>query len=226
MLLLVYEYVTGGGLWSEPNSNAEHHPLLAEGSCMVQAIGEDLARVGGIELVQLRDVRLASVVSAAGTVIEVRSEREELDQLAHWSARADGTLLIAPEHDGRLLKRCEIVQENKGKLISPDPTFVRLTTDKHATAERLAAAGVPTPQAVLLEPPSPPHPLTPSPPHPLTPSLPHPLTYPAVLKPVDGVGSLDTRLLEGPEDWRLLAGELSEGRRAAGVLSSSTRVRP
>jgi predicted ATP-grasp superfamily ATP-dependent carboligase len=49
----------------------------------------------------------------------------------------------------------------------------------------LAAAGVPVPAGVLLEPDEP---------------LPADFAYPAVLKPVDGAGSQDTYLVSGPHD--------------------------
>ncbi len=199
MLLLVYEYLTGGGLWSEPDAAEYRHPLLAEGQCMVEAVSEDLARVPDVQLVQLRDAR-CNGPTAAGQVVAIRSAREERAQLAHWSARADGTLLIAPEHGDRLFERCQIVQNSGGRLISPDAAFVKLTGDKDATATQLATANIPTPHAIQLA----------SPHHPQTPAPAHTPTYPAVIKPANGVGSLDTFRLDGPDQWPDLAKQLNK----------------
>ncbi len=199
MQVLVYEYLTGGGLWSEPESVAARHALLAEGRGMVEAISSDLARVADMQLVQFRDERLHDTVRATGNVVAIRSQQEEREQLAYWSARVDGVLLIAPEQDDRLLERCQIVHDNCGTLISPDARFVRLTGDKHATAAELAAAKVPTPQAIRLTA----HQLGELSP----PSI--PFVYPVVIKPAKGVGSLDTFRLDRSDQWSDVAHALN-----------------
>ena len=58
---------------------------------------------------------------------------------------------------------------------SPVPDFIALAADKQATAEHLAAAGVPVPHGIRWDPTTP---------------LPRDFPYPAVVKPVDGAGSL------------------------------------
>ncbi len=222
MRILIYEYLTGGGLWSESVDDPGHHPLLAEGACMVHALSEDLAGVPGVEIVQFQDARLVDRWKPLGEVIQIHDRTGELKQLASCSSRVDGTILIAPEMDGRLLERCEVVQQQGGKLFSPASDFVKLATDKQATAQHLSAAGIATPHAMpvggkaaelavatesargsstLHNDAS----LSPSP-RSLgcggwTTLLPVAFPYPAVLKPNDGVGSLDTFLIQNVNDW-------------------------
>src|SRR5438132_429822 len=67
-----------------------------------------------------------------------------------------------------------------GRLLGGSLPIVALTSDKHATAEHLLRHGVPAPQGRVLEPPV---------------RLPRDYCYPAVLKPLDGAGSQDVRLV-------------------------------
>ena len=59
MRILVYEYLTGGGLWSDDDdaddATRTAHPLLAEGRAMVEAVSGRLRRVDDVELVEFRD---------------------------------------------------------------------------------------------------------------------------------------------------------------------------
>ncbi|MBM4088595.1 MAG: ATP-grasp domain-containing protein [Planctomycetes bacterium] len=184
MRILLHEYATGGGSWSD---DLLAEKLLDEARAMVRAASGDLSRIPGMELVRLEDVRLASSIGAAGHVVPIRSATEEFEQLAGWARRADGTILIAPETAGRLLDRCRLVQRSGGRLLSPDAEFVAIASDKHRLGARLTEAGVPTPAAVLIEPGQ---------------SFPATFPLPAVLKPIDGAGSVDTRLVRAAEDVR------------------------
>ncbi|MEN0111980.1 MAG: ATP-grasp domain-containing protein, partial [Planctomycetota bacterium] len=72
-----------------------------------------------------------------------------------------------------------------GRLASPSSAFVAVAADKQACAERLAAAGVPTPDAARLE---------------ADAALPADFPYPAVVKPIDGAGSQDTHVVNHAAD--------------------------
>jgi hypothetical protein len=180
--ILLYEYFSGGGLWTEAPGGAVEHELLGEGRAMLDALAADLRRCSGVRVTELRDARLdlAEPASAAGTVVPIGSAREEREQLEAWSRRVDGVLLVAPEYDGRLLERARWVAEQGGRLLSADPAFIALTTDKSRTAAALAQAGVPVPASRLLAPGEP---------------LPSDMPLPLVLKPNDGAGSRQTYLV-------------------------------
>ena len=185
MRILLYEYFTAGGLWSDGVALAAADGFLVQGRAMLRALAEDLARVPGTELVWFRDSRLAEEDLPAMQAVPISGLTEELERLAHWSRRVDAVLLIAPETGARLADRCRHVERSGGHLVSPDSEFVDLAGDKTRTARRLQAAGVPTPEALPLDP--------------LT-SPPASFFYPAVWKPVDGAGSWETWLVSDHAD--------------------------
>jgi predicted ATP-grasp superfamily ATP-dependent carboligase len=184
MRILIYEFVTGGGWFSvEPNSPAGS--LLAEGHAMLTALAGDFMAIDGCEVEILHDVRLAPPSLPSVTSHDVASAAVERALLAELSSQADWTVLIAPEFDGHLLERVELVEAAGGRLLSPGSQVVALASDKHATAEHLTARDVRGPYGIALEAGDP---------------LPASFVYPAVLKPRDGAGSLGVRLVNAAEE--------------------------
>jgi predicted ATP-grasp superfamily ATP-dependent carboligase len=185
MRVFVYEFMTGGGLWSLDPPTPPSASLLREGMAMLCAVAEDFTRIRGCEVLLLLDRRIRTALLPACQVLEIGSAASEMPALTHCAAEADWTLLIAPEFDSHLLRRCRHVEDAGGRLLSPDSDVVALASDKSRTAEFLAAAGVPTPLARML---------------PAAEQLPRGFPYPAVLKPLDGAGSLGVRLVRRAED--------------------------
>lgn len=183
MRLFVYEWVTGGGLVGHQGPLPES--LLREGLAMVQAVAADAASLDGVSPVLLRDLRVPSLSAAAGELIDIASRGEHDTAVAELAAEADAILVIAPETDGALLDVVQRVSDLGGRLISPSAALVALASDKHRTGETLRAAGVPTPEAIRLEPDD---------------TLPTEFVYPAVLKPLDGAGSQATHVVAHTHD--------------------------
>ena len=183
MHIFLYEWCTGGGLVGEPGVLPAS--LVQDGVTMAGAIAADLTRIADARVTALRDPRVVQLALHGAEIVDVQSSGEHLDQFERLAAAADATLLIAPEFDGILWKAARRAVACGGRLCSPSPEFIRLAANKQRTCERLAAAGVPTPPGVLLEPED---------------KLPADFSYPAVLKPIDGAGSQDTLLVAGPYD--------------------------
>lgn len=183
MHFFLYEWATGGGLVDEPGSLPTS--LVREGAAMIGALAADLARIAGSRVTALRDPRVLQLVLPGCEVIDVQSGASRQEEFERLATAADAVILIAPEFDGILLKAARMVVACGGRLLSPSPDFIRVAADKHQTCRRLAAAGVPVPDGVVLEPEE---------------RLPVDFSYPAVLKPVDGAGSQDTLLVAGPYD--------------------------
>src|SRR5690606_34019939 len=95
----------------------------------------------------------------------------------------DGVVLIAPEQQGILLRLTGEVERVGGRLFSPGPDFVGITSDKHETAIRLYAAGVMIPEGIVLMPGE---------------KMPEAFPYPGVLKPIDGAGSVGVERIDRP----------------------------
>jgi predicted ATP-grasp superfamily ATP-dependent carboligase len=183
MHFFLYEWCGGGGLVNEPG--ALPASLIREGVAMAGALAADLMRIPGARVTALRDPRVVQLNVHGGEIIDVQSSAEHFEEFERLAAAADATFLIAPEFDGILLKAARRAVQYGARLRSPSPEFIRLAADKHATCERLAAAGVPVPRGVLLDGDQ---------------KLPADFSYPAVLKPVDGAGSQDMFLVAGPHD--------------------------
>ena len=101
--------------------------------------------------------------------------------------RCDYTVLIAPETGGILEERTRLVARAGGISLGSTPEAVALTTDKRRLARHLSGLGIRTPRTDPFDARS---------------GLPRDFPYPAVVKPVDGAGSLHTYYCEGPEDHR------------------------
>lgn len=147
---------------------------------MLAALAEDFAALPGVEVVITWDVRLGEPPPQV-TALVVRSARHERAAFVRAAQDCDATLVIAPEIAGALLERVQMAADAGARLLGPDPGFVTLASDKHQTAKRLHAAGVPVPPGMLLAGDD---------------AFPVDFSYPAVLKPCDGAGSQGVFLLK------------------------------
>ncbi len=181
--VLVFEWVTGGGL-------AEGDPppsWSAEGRAMRSAIAADFAGVRHhgepIRVVAPLDARLSE---DRGPWESPRVGPGELEhRLVEFSAAVDCIVLIAPETNGVLAELTGALDRGPARLMGSTRDAVEAVTDKARLAVILESRGIPTPATRRIDPRRP---------------FPREAHYPAVLKPVDGAGSLDTFLLPGPDN--------------------------
>jgi predicted ATP-grasp superfamily ATP-dependent carboligase len=190
--IFVYEFFSGGGLWSLQRFADPASALLREGAAMAEAIATDFACLAGVRVVLLRDARLSRWKLAGCVVHDVADRDEEQRQFSRFSGQSDWTIVIAPEFDSILLQRCQSVEVNGGRLLGPRPHLVELASDKQSTAEFLAAAGIKTPRPLPC----------PSPTQTFDESA-----LPAVMKPRFGAGSFGIRLLRRLQDFPETADE-------------------
>ena len=184
MHFFLYEWVTGGGLVEEPGPLPRS--MLTEATAMLTALAADFLAIDGSRVSVLQDVRADPLVLPCCEAIEVHSKVHQCEEFARLTAEADQTLVIAPEIDNVLLETNIWAREAGGHLLAASNQFVALTSNKHLMAEFLADAGVPVPEAILLEAD--------------TDNLPTDFSYPAVLKPVHGAGSQHTLLVANAHD--------------------------
>jgi tyramine---L-glutamate ligase len=148
MRIFVYEFLTGGGAWS--NEQPLPDSLRAEGEAMLRAVAADLADLQGMHVVTTRDVRLPPLPVASVEVMPVASSAEERATIAQLAKTANWTLLIAPETGGALLDRSRIAEQVGGRLLSPSSDVIEIASSKHATARRLAEVGIQVPRGELI----------------------------------------------------------------------------
>jgi tyramine---L-glutamate ligase len=138
MRVLLYEWCSSGGL-------VEDAPAIArEGRMMLEALAADAAKEPGLEV--------AVLVEAARPIdLPPQVQRLAVDQghdraaLVAAAARADWTLIVAPESDGILLDRVRAVRAAGGRVLAPADAGIATAADKQAAIDALAARGLPVP---------------------------------------------------------------------------------
>jgi predicted ATP-grasp superfamily ATP-dependent carboligase len=190
-LVFVYEHVTAVGLGRDPGS--PEHSLHVEGRAMRDAVTADLTAVPGVEVLTFPDGL---------------PEAEQLPAFRERSARADWSLVIAPETGGDLERLAREVVAVGGRLLGPNPDAIALTADKLRLAEWWQQHGVPTPITKNPTPQPPPRSGEGESETPSTlegvaseASRGRSLTFPLVLKPRDGAGSDATFLVQSPAEF-------------------------
>jgi predicted ATP-grasp superfamily ATP-dependent carboligase len=179
MHIFLYEWITGGGLVEEPSPLPES--LLIEGQAMLTALATDLAAIPNAQVTLLRDARLEPLSLRGCRVVDIHSREHHLQEFSRLAAEADRTIVIAPEFDGILTNTVQLAHEAGANLIVSSAEFIATTSNKQLTAEKLTPAGVPVPEAMMLDADAE--------------RLPIEFTYPGVLKPLDGAGSQHTFLV-------------------------------
>jgi predicted ATP-grasp superfamily ATP-dependent carboligase len=178
--VFVYEYVTGGGL-----AGSELHPSwTAEGNAMRRALVEDFAAVPGLRVVTTRDHRLQAEPGPWSTLSV--GAGEELETFRRLASEADYTVLIAPETDGLLHERAAILEELDRPSLGCTSSAIALAGNKWLLAARLEEHAIPTPTCRLID---------------ATEEPADDIRYPAVIKPVDGAGSVNTFFVPSLADW-------------------------
>lgn len=116
---------------------------------MLQAIVADAVNGGGLEVVALLAEGLSLALPPGVRVLSVAANRE-VDMLVAASAAADAVLIVAPETDGILAVRVAGVRAAGAHVLAPAQAFIEIASDKQATTQALAAAGVPAPAGRAL----------------------------------------------------------------------------
>jgi tyramine---L-glutamate ligase len=174
--VLVYEYVTGGGLIGQdlPESWA------AEGSAMRRAIARDFAAVLGVRVVMMLDERLPMESHPGVESRVVRKGGTAFNDLL-CQTKLDYTLAIAPETGGVLRELTFVIERWGGCSLGSGHRSIGLTADKARLADHFVASGIPTPETCRMKN--------------LAGDLPTDWTGPIVVKPRLGAGSVDTFII-------------------------------
>lgn len=178
--VLVHEHVSGGGLAGSdlPESWA------VEGSAMRRALAGDFAAVDGVRVVMTLDARLPDEPGPWSTARI--GPGDSVDTLPHLATRADATVAVAPESDGVLKELARSIGRRTGaRWLGCSPDAIDLTGDKASLARHLRHHGIEHPSSLRVRPRD---------------GLPPGATYPAVLKPIDGAGAVDTLYVASADD--------------------------
>jgi tyramine---L-glutamate ligase len=171
--VFAFEYVTAGG-WREIGAPPS---LIAEGALMLRALVRDLAQLPALEVVAAADPALApGALDASLMTVAVDDLRGSWRRIA---AGCDVVWPIAPETDGLLEEMVRLAKEAGCAVLASRPPALAIARSKQATAEHLAARGIPAVATRVL-------------------AAAPPATDEAwVVKPDDGAGAVDTVLVAG-----------------------------
>jgi predicted ATP-grasp superfamily ATP-dependent carboligase len=137
MRIFVYEHITGGGLRHE----ALPASLAREGDLMLRALADDLMDVPGVEVLVTRDPRLQAVPEPVIT-LPLREGETPAASFRRGCLTADAVWPIAPESGGALATLTDLAFDSGRMLLGSAPAAVQLCTSKRATCEHLRAAGI------------------------------------------------------------------------------------
>jgi predicted ATP-grasp superfamily ATP-dependent carboligase len=173
--ILIHEWVTGGGL-------ADHVPppsWVAEGQAMRRAVAADFAAAGGrsAHVIVTLDERLGDDPGPWQIVPMGRGGAPVSSQLLDLACQADYTVVIAPETSGVLAGLARALAAAGARSLGCSAGSIELTGNKLRMGRWLRARGISTPSCRAIVPAL---------------GLPEDHPYPAVLKPRDGAGSVDT----------------------------------
>jgi len=171
--VLVHEWVTGGGLAGSPLPAS----WAAEGRAIRRTLAAEFAGMTTrpTRVVMTLDARLPE--DPGPWLVAPIAEGEHDVRLRELARAADFTVLVAPETRGILARLTRDLHEAGARVLGSSAKAVELAGNKARLATRLEALGIDTPRSRTIIPGL---------------GLPADAEYPAVLKPVDGAGSVDT----------------------------------
>ena len=160
--------------------------MVCEGRAMLLALAADLSSLTGCDVVTTWNSTLGPFPREGIKAVCVASPDEESVVFRELASECDATIVIAPEFDGILTERRQIVLDVGGKNFGPSPDATALCSDKLATFRFLMEKAIPTIET-----------------RPLNFQVDDlKFSFPLVMKQRDGAGSLATFLLRNPDDWR------------------------
>lgn len=182
MSILVFEFMVGGGVADQHPLNDDTQTFFRQGHSMLNAVCEDLLKLGHRLIVPV-DVKADHSLPSSVNLLKVECE-SDLDSVLSFAANdVQHILLIAPESDGCLEHIASLLAPCSKRFISPDLEFIRLTADKWKCHQWLSQRNVPCPATALITNENELRSLSDD-------------FFPCVFKPIDGAGSEGVRLNE------------------------------
>ena len=118
---------------------------------MLEALAADAAKDSAIHVTVLVDSS-RPVALPPGVISREVPAGSEVESLVAAAREHDWTVIVAPETDGVLASRVAVVRAAGARVLSPSAAFIGIASDKQATIDALAAAGVPVPAGRSLAP--------------------------------------------------------------------------
>ena len=118
---------------------------------MLGALAADAVRDPALDVTVLVD-SVRPVALPVGVHRHEVPAGSEVESLVAAARKHDWTVIVAPETDGILASRVAAVRAAGARVLAPSAAFIGIASDKQATIDALAAAGVPVPAGRSLAP--------------------------------------------------------------------------
>ena len=155
MKILVFEYITGGGL----NKQALPESLLQEGRLMLDALLADfkqltlLPQYAELSVLVMLDARLKQQINTHGFNVAVMGADQDCNaEFKYYTQQCDAVWPIAPEFDDILHNLCLSVEQAKKHLLTSAATAVALTGNKFNSYLHFKTHGINTVPTRLFKP--------------------------------------------------------------------------
>jgi predicted ATP-grasp superfamily ATP-dependent carboligase len=189
MKILIFEWLTGGGLWHERICPDPASTIQTQGVQMLEAVTEDFLD-SGVDVLLPIDGRYDDKINCRlGMEKRLFWATDDLpSRLAELAEQADHIMVVAPESNCCLLNCLGWLRSFSDKLISPDVAFARIAANKQMTMEHLIANGFRSvPEGIKFSD--------------FQAGLAGDFVLPVVLKPIDGAGSEEVELISDWASW-------------------------
>jgi len=193
MNIFIYEHICGGGFADQDLPDV----LRQEGWAMLSHIIADFADLPETSVTTCLDRRFAAE-SLPADITRVDTADQCQTRFDQLTAAADWTLVIAPEFDDILYRLTLRVEQIGKRLLGSTPQAVRLGADKYALAAHWTRRDIPTIPTRLIH---------------LDPRDINPAELPAVLKPRDGAGSVQTYLIHDTQELETILATAADEKR-------------
>lgn len=187
MKILVFEYISGGGLAGQ----ALPPSLAAEGGLMLQALLDELKCLSSLDLLVPLDQRCTGVSTPLNAeIVPIASNQDVMSLLPELIAHCDAVWPIAPETDGILAGIAELAVAQRKTLLLSQPDAVAVCGDKLATYRVLSSHGIPVVETRPIA------------------TLSDVGFSRSVIKPIDGVGCQGGIIVDNSQEFQQVASGL------------------
>jgi predicted ATP-grasp superfamily ATP-dependent carboligase len=181
--ILIFEYITGGGFNKQPLPES----LITEGSLMLRALLDNLAKLDNVEVTVMLEERLGNLVTETFVnMVLIGPEHDSTEEFARLVAKADVVWPIAPEFNDILQNLCLTVTTLRKILLNSSAKAVAIAGNKFKTYELLKQFDIATVPTWMYDQ--------------KTKRLDPSSTDEWIIKPVDGVGCTDSYVISSPQD--------------------------
>lgn len=183
MKILIFEYITAGGF----NDQELPDSLAKEGRLMLSSLLDNLSLMPQHQITVVLESRFYDLVGTDYNVIKITPEQDAVEQLALVIPGFDVIWPIAPEFDGILQQLCQAVTTLGKTILTSSASAVAIAGDKYKTYQRLSHYKIATVPTQVFEP--------------GVVQENEFFTGEWMVKPVDGVGCVDSYLLTQADDY-------------------------